>query len=869
MSRLALCEKSRWIPLLRLMRGRLLCALSLIVGGCLALVAAGVPPGAAQESATPPTPAKAAGNWAFPMNVFEDDANFTLYVSEEPIVTSHCIWLADGTFKSEYTITASGQSISSSMDIAVDANGGWTSISMKTPQGPVDVVRDGAKAQITTEKQVATVELRLGTILFENMSPALMTQGVLAYDQAAGGKQTFPLFIIPAVVMDASLERLETVERTVTGKPEQFTLYRYGLPGVDVTIWVDQSNRICLGDVPAQHAAYVRDGYNALRLAAGGGSAADSTISRAEFDFVLDDDVGVPMRDGVRLSTDIYRPQADGTFPVILVRTPYKKEMDEIQAKFFARRGYVYAVQDCRGRFASQGTWNPFFNEPADGFDSVEWLAAQPWSNGKVGMIGASYVGWVQWWAARDVPPHLVTIIPNVSPPDPYFNMPYEYGAFFLLAAIWWADVLELEATADLSGKAMGDILAKKYAKLLRHLPVIDLDEIVLGNKNPYWREWIAHPDNDAYWERANFLDRLGGLSIPIYHQSGWFDGDGIGSKLNYLAMAKYGHANQKLVLGPWGHTAQATRMGPLEIDFGPNAIVDLERSYVRWLDRWLKGADNGIDREPLVSLFVMGSNKWLTGGRYPLPETEFTRLYLASAGNANTSLGDGTLVAAPPTAGGPAYDVYTYDPGDPTPDPAFYVSARDTLEGSAEEAARKEEVSVEEEQARIYAYHAKVDSSRQDILVYDTAPAAEPLTFAGPISAVVYASSSAKDTDWLARLSKIDAEGHMFPLVRGVIRARYRESFSKPTLLTPEEIYEYSIDMWQTGVTIQPGERLRLEVSSAAFPTFSRNLNTGGHNETETEYVSATQKIYHDKEHPSHLLLPVIKRPQFKDTID
>ncbi len=350
-----------------------------------------------------------------------------------------------------------------------------------------------------------------------------------------------------------------------------------------------------------------------------------TAIAQAEYEVTLDKDVGVPMRDGLKLATDIYRPDAEGQFPVILVRTPYKKEMNELQAKYFARRGYVYAVQDCRGRFSSPGKWDPFFNEPEDGYDTIEWLAAEPWSNGKVGMIGASYLGWVQWWAARENPPHLVTIIPNVAPPDPYFNIPYEYGAFFMFGAIWWADILEQDATADLSGKAFSEIMEKKYAKILRHLPVIELDEIVLGKKNPYWREWIQHPDNDDYWARASFLDHLDDLNIPVYHQSGWFDGDGIGSKLNYLAMNKHGHEYQKLVLGPWGHSASATRRGPRDTDFGPNAIVDLERSYVRWLDRWLKGVDNGIDREPLVSLFVMGTNKWLTGDVYPLPETEFT----------------------------------------------------------------------------------------------------------------------------------------------------------------------------------------------------------------------------------------------------
>ncbi|MFQ6009139.1 MAG: CocE/NonD family hydrolase, partial [Candidatus Zixiibacteriota bacterium] len=533
----------------------------------------------------------------FPMNVHQDSGSFTFYVNEEVLVTGDFDWRREGSYVGSYTLTMAGQSVTTSMDVQVDESGHWTTISMETPQGLIEIVREGDKAKIITEKEISTVDLRPGTILFENFNPALMSQAIYAYDHKLKGKQTFPLFIIPSVIMDASLELIDTVERSIMGKHQKFTLYRYSLPGVDVTLWVDEQNRICFGDVPAQHGAYVRHGYEALGVK----EETDSLLSQPKYEVTVEKNVGVPMRDGIELATDIYRPLAQGKFPIILVRTPYKKELNELQGRFYARRGYVYAVQDCRGRFSSPGEWEPFFHEPQDGYDAIEWLAVQPWSNGKVGMIGASYLGWVQWWAARERPPHLVTIIPNVSPPDPYFNIPYEYGAFFLLGAIWWADILEHEATADISGKLFREIAEKKYAKLLRHLPVIELDEIVLGKKNPYWREWIQHPDNDDYWERASFLSHLKELNIPVYHQSGWFDGDGIGAKLNYLTMVSQGHEFQKLVLGPWGHTPQATRLGPHRIDFGPNAIIDLEKSYTRWLDRWLLGIENGIDKEPLV----------------------------------------------------------------------------------------------------------------------------------------------------------------------------------------------------------------------------------------------------------------------------
>jgi len=791
---------------------------------------------------------------AYPVNIMEDSASFTLYVNESPVLDGRFDWRADGEFSTDYTLKMAGQEVSTSMHISVDGAGYWDSISMQTPRGEMTAVIQGDSIRVDAMGQVQTMALREGAVLFENYSPALMSQAVAAYDQEAGGKQTFPLFIIPAIILDASLERLESEQRMVMGETHNFDVYRYSVPGVDIILRVDEDGRFCYGDIPAQNAAYVRHGYEALMIK----EETDSLLSQSKYEVKVERDAGVPMRDGVELATDLYMPDTEGRFPVILVRTPYKKEMNELQGDYFARRGYVYAVQDCRGRFSSPGEWRPFFDEPNDGYDAIEWLAAQPWSNGKVGMIGASYLGWVQWWAASQEPPHLTTIIPNVAPPDPYYNIPYEYGAFFTLGAIWWADILESEATGDISGSKMGEINQKEYAKLLRHLPVVELDSIILGDKNKYWREWIEHPDLDEYWEPVCFLDKLENLDIPVYHQSGWYDGDGIGSKLNYLAMKKYGHNNQKLILGPWGHTDKSTRRGPNRTDFGVKAIVDLQRSYLRWMDRWLLGIDNGIDKEPLVSLFVMGTNDWLHGDIYPLPETEFTKFYLSAVAGANSSIGDGRLGLDPPSDSAAGYDGYTYDPADPTPDPNVYTEP----EGEDDDSTAVE--AIEESIAKVRAYYAEVNKTRQDILVYDTPPMTEPLTFAGPIEGVLYAASSAKDTDWFMRLSKIDTSGQIMPLTRGVIRARYRNSMSEPEMLEPDKIYEYRIDMWQTGLTVMPGEKLRVEVTSASFPMFSRNLNTGGHNEMETEFMSAHQKIYHDAEHPSHIILPVINNPHF-----
>lgn len=794
----------------------------------------------AQEGAKP----EAASGLPVSLAGFEDEGVFFIFKGEERIITIRYAWKPDGRYETDSVLAMAGQEVKFGYTITPDADGRFARIDLRQPQGPAVIERDGATVRLTFKEIKRTATLKPDSVLHEDYSPALMSIPVKRYDRAKGGVQSFPVYVLAAVVLEASLERIEPAERTIGGRDVAFERFTYRFPGVDMIVWADEKSKICFIDVPAQRAAYVREGYEALRTAGDD----DPLISKPTFEVVEKRGEGVPMRDGLKLSTDLYLPKTDDKVPVVLIRTPYKKEMSELDAKFYARRGYAVAVQDVRGRFASPGEWEPFVNEKKDGYDTIEWLAAQPWSSGKVGMIGASYLGWVQWWAASENPPHLTTIIPNVSPPDPFYNMPYEYGAFFLLGAIWWADVVEQEATGDLSGVAMGKIMEKKFAQLLRGLPVIDLDKTFLGKESRHWRTWIEHNTEDDYWARASFLKSLDKVRIPVFHQSGWFDGDGIGSKLNYAAMVRHGHPHQKLILGPWGHQAEASRrLG--DWDFGEQAAFDLPREYLRWFDYWLKGVDNGIVKEPLVRIFAMNSNVWLTGDTYPLPQTRFEKWYLSSGGNANTSKGDGKLSREAPSADGPP-DRYAYDPGDPTPNPTY---REETEEEEQRERTQEELKKIAKE------HHESVTSQRRDILVYTSEPFDGDYTFAGPVSGKLFAASSAKDTDWFMRLLLVEPDGEVTNLVEGRLRARYRNSMSRPELLEPGKVYEYDLDLWQTGLTVKKGQRLRVEVASATFPFFSRNLNTGGHNEKETTYVTAEQTIHHDAQRPSHVLLPMI----------
>jgi hypothetical protein len=290
--------------------------------------------------------------------------------------------------------------------------------------------------------------------------------------------------------------------------------------------------------------------------------------------------------------------------------------------------------------------------------------------------------------------------------------------------------------------------------------------------------------------------------------------------------MKSYGHTNQRLIIGPWGHTDNATKRFE-DRDFGKNAWVDLQQDYLRWFDFWLKGINNGVDHEPLVSLFVMGANEWIHSDTYPLPQTQMTKLYLAASEDKESSENEGLLTFEPPKTNAPTA-FYTYDPAKPTHTPL--------------------------------KYQVNTEAAQAGILVYLTPPLKTPLTIAGPISAVLYAATSAKDTDWFVSLFAVDPNGATTLLAQGMIRARYRNSFEKPELLKPNEIYRYDLDLSHTAIQIPVNGRLRVEISSASFPGFSCNLNTGGHNETETEYVKADQTIYQDAVHPSYILLPVIE---------
>jgi putative CocE/NonD family hydrolase len=557
------------------------------------------------------------------------------------------------------------------------------------------------------------------------------------------------------------------------------------------------------------------------------------------------------MRDGVRLSVDVYRPAAEGRHPGILVLTPYSNNGAGLvqRARWFARRGYPVALADSRGRYDSEGDWDPFGGtHKADGHDLVEWLARQPWCDGKVGMMGGSYLGWTQWWTATQAPPSLKAIVPEVAPPDAFYNAPYQEGVLSGWALDWAAMMSGRTAQTVAEGPYGG--FANTRARDFMATPYIGLNERRGALDCPWFETWLRQNlATGDYWRAISYQgkDNYSRVTVPSLAITGWFDANFPGSPRNYLGMKRHGATAEarrpRLVIGPWPHGFNAGRKLS-DYDYGPEAVLDWNGCVCRWFDHFLKGNDNGAEKDPRVHVFVMGRNRWHAEEDWPLPQTKWTRYYLHSGGKANSLDGDGVLGTTPP--GDEPPDAYTYDPQKPTRAPF--------------KSGHLEDGPVDTRTAAVGA----------EVLVYTTAPLEEEVEVTGPVEAKLYAATSARDTDWMVRLIDVRPDGYAALLCDGVLRARCRDpenggTFNpeKLSAIEPGNVLEYTIRFWRaTGNVFAPGHRIRVEVSSSYYPFYLRNLNTGADNVAlETEAVVARQKVHHDAAHPSHLLLPVIPR--------
>ena len=574
---------------------------------------------------------------------------------------------------------------------------------------------------------------------------------------------------------------------------------------------------------------------------------ASAMVSQPTCKIKMHCNVMVPMRDGIRLSTDIYMPDAPGPFPVILIRTPYNnnREPDVQDAVYFASRGYAVLLQDVRGRGDSEGVWTPFAHEAEDGYDAQEWAGKQSWSTGKVGTSGASYVGLTQWLPAPLRNPYLTAMAPRVGFSNLYHNWVYTGGAFQLGFNLRWGAIQMHTRTNRTQYLWLPEEV--HLSRLFWHLPLIAGDEAA-GRPCEFYKEWIRHPSYDAYWERlGNIEAKYAEIDVPAYGFGGWYDVFLQSTLNNFMGVKKQGcsekaRCSQKVLIGPWIHCLgdRGTCSKTGDIDFGPASLIDLPGEELRWFDYWLKGMENGVLDEPRVKVFVMGRNRWREADTWPIPGTRYTRYYFHSWGKANSLHGDGGLGTAAPADQPP--DSYTYDPGNPVP----------TLGGST---CCGEDVTP----ITMGPRDQRPAEERADVLVYTTPPLEEDVEVTGPVSVMLYAASDARDTDFTAKLVDVFHDGYAMNVAQGIIRARYRDSWERPALHEPGRVCQYTIDLWSTSNCFLCGHRIRVEISSSNFPQFDRNPNTGHPFGLDAELRPARQTLFHDADHPSHILLPIV----------
>ena len=581
-----------------------------------------------------------------------------------------------------------------------------------------------------------------------------------------------------------------------------------------------------------------------LAVLLGGGSVC---LAAESYGVVFEPNVAVKMRDGVTLRADIYRPAAEGKFPVLLQRTPYDRRNWPVPFGWIAaQRGYVVIIQDVRGRYASEGEFYTFVNEPNDGYDTVEWAAALPYSNGKVGMFGGSYVGATQMLAAIAHPPHLAGICPYVTSSNYHASWTYQGGAFEQWFNESWTSGLAQNTLAHRVANETNAVNGMWKLPLTQYplFPLRVADGSSAASLAPYYLDWLAHPNYDDYWRRISIEEHFGDIIVPALHVAAWYDIFLGGSIRNYEGIKAHGGSDatrggQRLLVTIGGHSGDGRKVG--DVDFGEAAPYNDEATILGWYDFLFKGVKNEFATGKPVKIFVMGANQWREEEDWPVARARATKYFLHSGGKANSLRGNGSLSTTAPAK--ETEDTYVYDPLKPVPT----VGGPLCCDAQHWPAGPRDQRSVE---------------ARDDVLVYSTPPMPQDMEVTGPLSLELYAKSSAADTDFTAKLIDVWPDGFAQNLTEGILRARYRDSQETPTLITPGQVYKFTIDVWATSNVFKKGHALRLEVSSSNFPRFDRNLNNGDMRfvSGDAGALSATNAVLHDAEHSSTLILPVVK---------
>ena len=545
-------------------------------------------------------------------------------------------------------------------------------------------------------------------------------------------------------------------------------------------------------------------------------------------------DIEIPMRDGVKLHTSVYLPPEEGSYPTVLVRSAYNRLFSFDVS--FPTNGMALVVLDCRGRYDSEGEFYPFIHEAEDGYDTIEWVGRQPWCDGNIGMFGNSYLAGTQFALAQTGSKYLKALNPCFMSGDYWKQAYYSNGAFSLGLTWSW---LCLEVASRVSHAANMPLM--NVMDILRTLPLIELDQVSGAGCVPSYRDYVTRSRYDVVWERLSLRNRYHHFDMPVLLIGGWYDYYPSETAANFLGMREHAPSpkirdSHRMIIGPWMHgMSSSTTLG--ELDFGEDSLTQNDAT-LRWLECILKGKEASEFQAAPVSIFVMGLNRWRDENEWPLARTHYVNYYLR---------GDGELTRrTPQTADAP--DRYVYDPADPVPTTGGNHSIGPYNPGLYEHAMPG-------------PFDQRAVEARPDVLVYTSDVLERDTEVTGPVTVRLFASSSALDTDFVARLTDVYPDGRSINITEGVLRARFREDvWGEPKLLEPGNVYEFAIELQITSNVFVAGHRIRVDITSSNFPLWDRNLNTGDDPGTGTEWLSAEQTIYHDASRPSHIVLPIIE---------
>jgi hypothetical protein len=537
----------------------------------------------------------------------------------------------------------------------------------------------------------------------------------------------------------------------------------------------------------------------------------------------------VEMRDKVKLATEVWLPKGvKGKVPAVLIRTCYGRNRRLHEHFRYVMRGYALVIQDTRGREDSEGKWLPMHYEVEDGDDTLNWIAAQEWSDGSVGTIGASYLGYVQWAAAASGNEHLKAMVSIVTAGSPFLDIPRKGGTLVSGTMAWAFAMIDKKVNLE-------NMVRDDWNEIMKIRPIKDIPKRVFGRDVEFWTEWSSHEVQDEFWEKSSWYRLKHKIKAPAMIISGWYDDNGMGTTEACQVVESYAKSDKKIILGPWMHNANSLREIH-KVSFGNNCVRDdIDYLYQLWFDRHLKGIDNSVDKGSPVEYYAVGDNKWVGCNTWPPENSSLTDMYITSGGNANTSSGDGRIVFEKVNEVG--VDSYNFDPADPAP----HI------------------IDMSENEIGVPENYTDMEK-RKDVLVYTSDALTEDVSIAGDVYVEFYASSSAKDTDWVVRLTDVDEDGNSIRLCDGVLRAKFRQGFDKMVLLEPGKIEKYVIKTSKIANTFKKGHKIRLQITSGAENYIFPNPNTGNNFFEDTESLVAFQKIYHGGIYETKLRLPVVK---------